>query len=272
MISTLIVISWWSNCLGLKCIEKLKMFLPGRKIIVLQVGKQHAIKEKFSKSLPPDVEEIIYPKNEICSHWRVIEVVVKTILKESEGLWFFDHDVFLMQNATSWLNKMDDILGNSNVSMCLPSYNETHRSGTSPAFWISPVRLPQDTPCFSPLPLKEDQIAKKPFDRYPLHIKLNVPQYDTLMKAAEYLERSNLVSYFDPNSQDLAFNHLGNLNLFAFKNLPDNLKEFFHELNQKYRKFYSDLPPELLNSEDRILLDTIMDTDHTCLNKNIPTV
>ena len=257
MNSPIIVVSWWSNCLALNCIEKLKLYLPGRKIFVIQVGKHKDIIRKFRKLLPPDVEEIIYPDGQLSAHWMVLETVVKTIFKEAEGLWFFDHDVFLTHDATEWINKMDDLFSNTNLCIGLPAKNKTTYSITSPAFWISPVRLPENIPSFSPLPLYYDPIANTPYKRISYKSELIKPQYDTLMKVVENLDEFNRVLYFDANSSDLKFSHLGSVYLFAYDNIPDYLREFISGLAEKYDRFYSVVPSEWLNSEDQILLNAI---------------
>jgi len=49
MRSDYVVISWWSNCLGLTCLDRLIKNINNRKrkIYVIQVGKQEKQKELF---------------------------------------------------------------------------------------------------------------------------------------------------------------------------------------------------------------------------------
>ena len=84
MKSDLVVISWWSNCLGLACLHNLATYTRNRNIYVVQVGKTEQQKERFRPHLPPGVEELPYPPDRSAEDWRVREAVAAEFWPENQ--------------------------------------------------------------------------------------------------------------------------------------------------------------------------------------------
>ena len=135
MRSDLVVVSWWSNCLGLACLSNLVEYTRNRNIYVVQVGKPEEQKERFRALLPSAVEELPYPPNRGAEDWRVRETVARELLGDREGLWFIDHDLFVQEDCEGWLEEMDRRLEGTKLCLCHPS----PRRGpaiTNPTFWL----------------------------------------------------------------------------------------------------------------------------------------
>lgn len=264
MKSSIVVISWWSNCLGLRCLHNICKYTSNRKIYVIQVGKQEPLKVAFRKYLPTNVCELYIPENCPAEHWAVCEWVAKEKLKDSKGLWFFDHDFFLKENCNEWLNKMDAVFVDNKTVLAYPSKNDEF-SITNPAFWISPKQLPKEAPGFSPIPSMVNFMSEKPYGlRKPIR-GLKMPKKDTMVACMEYLNQSGLVTQFSllKGGDDLirfpAFSHLGGLYLFTYLDFPGILYSRVQNLIKSMKAFFKTCPPEWLEIEDPVLLKRIAD-------------
>jgi hypothetical protein len=256
MLSSIVVISWWSNCLGLYAIHKLIEHLPNSKIYVIQTGKNEDLKERFREFLPHEVKELFYPENEPAPHWKVLEFTVKNLLMREEGLWFFDHDTFLLENAETWMYKIERKLKKSKCLMCIAD-RKHYRSLTIPAFWISPRYLPEDMQSFSPFPEYTDPIANKPFIQITTIPNLIMPQKDTLEIFIDGLMTKHQVLTYDLESDFPKHSHLGGLNIFVYRNLPAELKEHGMQTAKKFLQFYKECPDEWLEIEDNTIMEAI---------------
>ncbi len=262
MNSDIVVISWWSNCLGLKCLYNLCDYISNRKIFVIQVGKPEPIKEAFRKYLPAGICELRVPDHYPADHWAICEWVVKEKLKDSEGLWFFDHDFFIEGNGNDWLKRIDAIFAIKKIVLAHPLKKEEF-SITNPAFWIAPKHLPPQAPGFSPIPPLANFMSEKPYaPRKPIR-GLKMPEKDTMVACMEYLRPLGLVFQFNLLGQesDLTrfpdFTHLGGLYLFTYLEFPDILFSRVHNLIKSIEAFFKTCPPEWLEIEDPVLLKRI---------------
>jgi len=263
MQSSIVVISWWSNCLGLYAIQKIVEHIPHAKIYVIQTGKQASLKEKFRKFLPYQAHELIYPENESAAHWKVLEYTINHLLKAEEGLWFFDHDTFLMENAENWMRRMDEQLSISKNLICIADRNH-YKSLTIPAFWVAPCGLDQSLPSFSPLPEISDIEANNPYIQITKIPELRIPQKDTLELFVEELDVRNNVLKFDLELSFPKHHHLGGLNILRYKNLPNELGNIGLETARRFHDFYKLCPKEWITIEDQTILKSIK----TILKKN----
>lgn len=256
MHSSIVVISWWSNCLGLFSIHKLIEHLPSVKIYLIQVGKPDHLKERFREYLPPEVNELFYPENESAQHWRVIEYTVRNLLKEEEGLWFFDHDTFLLDDGRIWINRMDLKFLTSKSIICIAD-RKHNRSFTIPAFWISPKQLPFGIPSFSPFPASVDPVADFPFFPVIDTPDLVRPEKDTLEAAVEKLSSSHSVLTYDLELDFPKHEHLGGLNIFVYKDLPLEVRGYGMQAAERFKKFYEKCPKEWRDIEDCAIFESI---------------
>ena len=133
MKSIIVVISWWSNCMGLKCLDSLKKHVHDYKIIIVQNGKSEKQKDLFRSHMNSGIEEVIYPENEPAEHFCVLEKLINDHFPEEDGIWFVDHDAFLEEPSTEYFKRMDDTLDKNRI--CLLTPNQT--TLTNPAFWIT---------------------------------------------------------------------------------------------------------------------------------------
>ncbi len=263
MKSALVVISWWSNCLGLTCLHRLAQFTHNRPIYVVQVGKPEEQKERFRAYLPPGVEELPYDPDRSAEDWRVREAVARELLADREGIWFIDHDLFFQEDLEPWLEEMDRRFAESNVCLCHPG--PTHRfSITNPAFWLSPLRFPPGMPSFARLPYREDPVASRPYAvRH--SGELSLPDKDTLVAAQEFLQERGLVCCFPTDRADLApdgppfipkCEHIGGL--YTFTTIPQLEPQVLRSWSmicvRSYTAFFAGCPLEWMAIEDPVLL------------------
>lgn len=257
--SRIVVISWWSNTLGLACLRRLTEQTHNRMIHVVQVGKSAEQRERFRQRLPTGVVELDYPEDAPAEHSRVIQQAALSRFAGETGVWFFDHDVLLQAEAESWFAAADVWFNSSPVCLCLhPSPQGL--AVTQPAFWLSPARLPPDVNNFDPIPFQARSESRRP-DLYRNNGELRMPVKDTLMQAADILEPRGQVGYFrlqDEPAVDSALppfpphTHLGGLSLFAGPVLPPTFDDWMRTTVDRFTVFFdssADLDiedPELL--------------------------
>lgn len=266
MKSDLVVISWWSNCLGLTCLHKLVKHTTNRNIYLIQVGKQEEQKKLFRYYMPKDVIELPYDSNLGAEDWQVREAIAGQLLKDHSGLWFFDHDLFVKEDCDAWLNEMDKLFRDMNVCLSHPSLNGGF-SITNPAFWLSPVRFPKEMQSFAPIPRRNSPIANKPYAERQSS-ELLLPQKDTLVVAMEYLNKLGMVSSF-PLKNETRENkapppfpkheHIGSLSIFTWQDLPRHLYGWMARMVEQYNAFYAACAPEWRSIEDPVLKQRIQE-------------
>ena len=264
MRSELVVISWWSNCLGLACLHNLVNYTRDRDIYVVQVGKPEGQKERFRTYLPSTVEELSYPPERPAEDWRVREAVARELLANRDGLWFIDHDLFVLEDCEAWLEEMDRRLERSNVCLCHPS----PRRGpaiTNPAFWLSPVRFPLGMPSFARLPYREEPVVSRPY-ALRQSAALIMPEKDTLVAAMEFLQERGMVCGFPLLGEDRmpdgpapfpCFEHIGGLYTFTGEMPPEALHDWVARCVERFTAFYKVCPREWIAAEDPVLLERL---------------
>ena len=87
MRSSVVVTSWWSNCLALTCLERLSAYAPGRELFVMQAGKSDTQMEKFRAFLPERVTELPYPAHIAADDSAMREYLARVALHGQEGVW-----------------------------------------------------------------------------------------------------------------------------------------------------------------------------------------
>lgn len=153
MRSIIIVSSWWSNCLALTCLHRMAAFASGREIHVIQAGKPDVQMDRFRQFLPQRVTEIPYPAHIGPDDSAMREYLARDAFRERDGVWFFDHDTFLLEPADHFFEATDERFSNSQVCLCtrrpLPGAGVTQ-----PAYWLSPLRWPEGLSSFAPVPFQ----------------------------------------------------------------------------------------------------------------------
>ena len=263
MRSDLVVISWWSNSLGLACLHRLVECTRDRAIFVVQAGKPAEQMERFRAYLPSSVQELAYSPERPGEDWRVREAVACELLADRDGLWFIDHDLFLQQDCEDWLADMDRRLEGTNVSLCHPA-PQRGPSITNPAFWLSPARFPPAMPSFARVPYQEDLVANRPYaPREQRSRPLIMPEKDTLVAVKEFLQERDMVLGFPLVERDRApggpdpfprFEHIGGLYAFTGYLPPEPLHEWAARCVERFSAFYASCPPAWVDIEDPALL------------------
>jgi hypothetical protein len=254
MKSPLVVISWWSNCLGLACLHNLVRYTENRDLYVVQVGKSAMQEERFRDHLPPAVKELPYAAHLPAEHCKVIEAVARDLLCNCDGLWFFDHDLFVFEELESWLVNMDREFERSACSLCHLQPTDGPAM-TSPAFWLSPARLPEGLPGFEPIPYRELEVSRRP-DLFRARTELRMPKKDTLVLVREFLAERDMVCEFSLRSFP-QHDHLGGFYMFAGDIPPDSLYDWTKGRVERFTAFYEACPQEWLEAEDPVLLERL---------------
>ncbi|NWF69121.1 MAG: hypothetical protein HXY40_08545 [Chloroflexi bacterium] len=248
--SRFVIISWWSNCLALACIQRLLAHAPGRPLIVVQAGKSPQQRERLRRALPPGVQELHYPENAPAEHSRVLAAVACDYLRCESGLWFIDHDVFLQAAAADWFAAADQRFAAADTVLCVAAGARQHAI-TQPAFWLSPQRLPAHIACFDPIPFHSGKEAQRP-DLYRFDGALRMPQKDTLVQARDDLAARGQVATY---SDFPAHQHLGGLFMFAGPlDYPPQFHDWMRSTARQFLDFYATCPPHWLALEDPVLL------------------
>jgi hypothetical protein len=268
MRSRIVVISWWSNCLGLTCLNKLATSIQDRSISVVQVGKTPQQADRFREFLPDGIVEIPYPTSEPGDHSRVLNYVIYNHLKGEDGVWFFDHDLFFEANLNRWLGDADDWFSQKDLAFCAPRYDRNTMAITQPAFWISPSRLPTDAVSFDPIPFVPRPEARQP-GSYRGDSELSLPQKDTLVGLKEQLEKAGKFGQFPISEETIPecplhsfpyHTHLSGLYLLAGPPYSNNLRQWTEKTINRLDKFVKSCPPEWLAIEDPELLQRLDET------------
>lgn len=272
--SDLVVISWWSNSLGLVCLHKLVEHTRERSIYVVQAGKPEEQMERFRAYLPPSVEELPYPAERSGEDWRVREAVARELLGGRVGLWFIDHDLFLQEDGESWFEEMDGRFEAADACLCHP-VPRRGPSITNPAFWLSPVRFPPGMPSFARVPYQEDaaatlysqQAAIRPYaPREDRPAALIMPEKDTLVAAMEFLQEQGMVCGFPLTEEDRVpggpapfprYEHIGGLYTFTGGIPPASLHDWLARCVEQFTAFYAACPPEWVGIEDPVLMERL---------------
>lgn len=261
MKSDIVVISWWSNCLGLKCIHNLCQNSSDRKVFVVQTGKQEHLKDAFRKFLPQTVTELFLPPGYSNEHWSVCEWLVKSELSDKEGVWFIDHDLIIYESMNDWLNTMEYVFKEDRI-LFAHNVNNPAGSVTSPLFWISPKLIPKGAPDFAPVPQSTDkEVFLKPFKLFDPLTGLKIPVKDTMVIFADFLRQTNSVKAYDIYGCSPAtfpkFEHPGGLPILVYSNLPDFLLKYAKSLVRNLSGIFNTCPEEWLDIEDPVLLRQI---------------
>ena len=268
--SQIVVISWWSNCLGLASLRRLSQLTHNRKIIVVQAGKSAAQRQLFREHLPAGVSELTYPEDEPAEHSRVIREVCLRLLASAEGVWFIDHDVFMEADCEGWFRAADEWLSSMDACLGLPLRPPTPAI-TQPAFWLSPRRWPASIDTFDPIPFQTQDVSRRP-DLYRNDGDLRMPIKDTLVAARDELQAAGKVAFFPLNPQDAAesplsafpsHSHLGGLFLLAgpvhppaFESWPP-AREWTMKTVNGLAQFFEACPAEWLAIEEPVLLQRL---------------
>ena len=267
----IVVISWWSNCLALACMQRLMQFARDREIVLVQVGKSDEQKKKLRHLLPPGIVELEYPPEPPVEHSRVIRYLVKEALPHEAGLWFFDHDLFLLEATENWLQQVETDLDRSDRVLALPQHEIKTPSITIPLFWVSPMRWPGDLEGFDPVPFNALMSAKHPY-QHRSEFSLRLPRMDTLEQACAFLEEDDSVAHFPMNDHlngnfppFPAHYHLGGLNLFSYaipgsvNELNPGLQKWIQRTTMDFSQFFADCPEDWLAIEDPVLLNRVLE-------------
>jgi hypothetical protein len=274
--SDLVVISWWSNCLGLACLHRLARHTRKRYLYVVQTGKPEAQKERFRSYLPLPVEELPYPPGRGAEDWRVRETVARELLGDRQGVWFIDHDLFIEEDCEGWLDDMDRRFEGSHVCLCHPA-SRRGPAITNPAFWLSPVRFPPGMPGFARLPYQEEPVASRPYAlRQPA--ALIMPEKDTLVAAMEFLEERGMVCGFPLAEQNRMAGepapfprceHLGGLYTFTGEFPPASLRDWAARCVSRFTAFYETCPRAWVEAEDPVLLQRLREFQRVNRQKDV---
>lgn len=261
--SSLVVISWWSNCLGLTCLHNLARFTEDRSIFVVQVGKSESQKVCFRQFLPKNVQELDYPADAPAEHSRVIAHVVRQQLPAAEGVWFVDHDLFIHQNWEPWLKSSDAHCHVLKSCLCLPPA-AAHPAITQPTFWLSPCRFPQNI-SLDPIPFQTWQQSRRP-DLYLYAGALKMPVKDTLVHARDLLQPQGSVSTYSFDNFP-PYSHIGGLFLFAGPPITDSGFQVWQQRTiEQFASFFRSCPAEWLTIEDPTLLHRIHTFQETLID------
>ena len=266
MRSIVVVTSWWSNCLALTCLNWLLEFAPGRRPHVMQAGKSETQMERFRGALPDGVTELAYPAYVLGDDSAMREYLAKDVLRDQEGVWFFDHDAFLTEPADEWFEAADLRFTDSRVCLCTRKPN-AGAGVTQPAYWLSPRRWPAGLSSFAPVPFEPKPYTRRP-DLHRHDGMLVLPRKDTLVQVREELEVLDMTATFPTENDDSAKHflpplprhvHIGGLHLYTGPTRPPaDMPPAFHNWRRhtlmSFDAFFQHCPPDLLALEDPELL------------------
>jgi hypothetical protein len=257
----IVVISWWSNCLGLACVQSLAEQAAGRQVIVTQVGKSEEQKARFRRYLPPGIMELPYPETAPGEHARVLAHLVFEQLHAQPGLWFLDHDTLFHEPIDGWLRAAERRLREDGSCLCLRA-SPQGSSITGPIFWISPERWPPGLRSFDPVPFRVSESARRP-DVFRSDGDMAIPVADTLVQQRDALAARSIVGEVSacspgPAASVLpplpAHTHLGGLWLFSGPVLPAPYVRWMESTASRFAEFFAACPPEWRAIEDATLL------------------
>lgn len=277
MKSTVVVVSWYSSCLGLRCIHELHRLLPARDIYVIQTGKTADQRRQFRRLLPSGVRSIPYPAVSDGQHGAVLDYTIRKALPDAEGVWFVDHDIYNIEKSLPrWIESMERRVKRSRVCLSVPRPRNMNEPLTIPFFWISPRRLPQQTPSLVSVPSFRDSVSHKRLHNRPWAKgsfdssgQFGQPEKDTLWAALEYLKKRKLTATFQRRKRWWLPHHmniprhshfggiwaLGGLYEIDRKKAPEELRLFVRAKAAQFLHFFNECPQEWQASENPVLLD-----------------
>jgi hypothetical protein len=264
--SQIVVVSWWSNCLGLACLARLAQYASQRELIYVQVGKSKESQERFRRLAPRQARERLYPEGAPAEHSRVIQAIALGEMCAEYGVWFVDHDFLAGADMGSWLDTADELFSQFPICLCTAA-GDYKQAITQPLFWLSPARWPEGTPGIDPVPFQARPSARRP-GLYRHRGEMQIPLKDTLVKAYEELAGKGLVGEIAGGCRRRAglppapvrlprlpaHTHLGGLYLLAGPVLPGAYQEWMRATVRKFRAFFAACPPDWLQAEDPELL------------------
>lgn len=260
MKSVVVVTSWWSNCLALHCLHTLSARVADRPIFVMQAGKSARQMELFRQFLPAGVVELHYPSHLAADDSRMREYLALTVLADTEGAWFLDHDMAFLGPYEPWLRQADTYFGDAGGCIAVGA----PRRGfgvTQPAYWLSPARWPRDVASFDPIPFHEKPHARRP-DLFCHDGELVKPEKDTLVQAYEELRARGLALTFPLTTDEArqhalpafpSHTHIGGIHLYTGPVTDARFAGWFEHTVNHFARFYASCPPEWLAIEDPAL-------------------
>ncbi|MFH0878831.1 MAG: hypothetical protein V2A34_03885 [Lentisphaerota bacterium] len=266
MESSIVVTSWWSNCLALTSLRQLVAFAPGRKLYVMQAGKSDLQMARFRALLPGQVTELHYPPHLLTDDSPMREYLAREVFRSSEGVWFVDHDTFFLAGISAWLDAADAIFDSRNICIC----TRTPHLGagvTQPAYWLSPGKWPQGLSSFDPIPFQPKPYTRRP-DLHRHKESLAIPGKDTLVQVWEELEARQMAGTF-PLEEEPAGNHLlpafpshqhlGGLHVYTGwvqppASMPQAFFDWRRHVVSRFEEFFQSCPPEWMEIEEPELL------------------
>ncbi len=261
MQSVVVVTSWWSNCLALRCLQLLAQFAAGRSLYVMQAGKSASQMQRFRKFLPHGVQELHYPQHLAPDDSRMREYLAREALRDVEGAWFIDHDTFILAPAEAWFAQADASFSKSDICLC----TGIPRAGpglTQPAYWLSPRRWPPNLSSFDPVPFQVKEYCRRP-DLHRPDGPMTIPGKDTLVQVAEELAAVHKVGTFPLTPQVAArhalpsfpaHQHLGGIHLYTGPLGPAADPEWVRHTVTVFDRFFSDCSSAWLANEEPELL------------------
>lgn len=261
MKSILVVTSWWSNCLALRCLHDLVAHTQARAIFVMQAGKSPTQMQRFREHIPTDVTELHYPEHLAADDSRMREYLALTVLRDEMGAWFIDHDTFFHEACEPWLRRADRTFAQSNHCLCIGLPREGGGI-TQPAYWLSPARWPEGLSSFDPIPFWEKALSRRP-DLHYHSGDLIMPQKDTLVQVRDELAIRGLVGSF-PLTHEAAsrhvlppfpvHTHIGGIYLYTGPVLDSRFEAWMRYTVKQFDRFFASCPPEWLAVEEPELL------------------
>lgn len=250
MRSELVVVSWWANCLALRCLHCLVAATEKRQIHFVQVGKSSEQRERFRRLVPAETNELEYDEELAGEHSKVLAHLVNGALRDSLGVWFVDHDLFFTSGTEEWLSRLDARLGDSRV--CLARKHPSGPAITSPLLWISPRRLPSSIPSFDPVPFRASRASRRP-DLYLARASPRMPTQDTLVAVELHLRAQGLAQTFD-EAELPEHQHLGGLYALALDRAQELPQEWLRASVVRHRDFLESCPSTWQRAEDPALV------------------
>lgn len=258
--SAIVVISWWSNCLGLRCLERLLPRRGAGTVYFIQAGKTADEMAQFRRLSPAAAVELSLPDGAPADHGRVIAHVARVALGGLPGVLFLDHDVFLSGDLGGWLAAIEERLGREGRRLCVPA-PAGRLSLTSPAFWLSPARWPAGL-SFDPIPFAPRPEARAPGVALSDDL-LRLPLKDTLCAAVEALAATGGLATYPTRPGEAeagglpafpAHEHLGGLSLLTLKSVPRGYETWARDVVGRLTRFYQSCPEAWRRAEAAVLL------------------
>jgi hypothetical protein len=259
--SSIVVTSWWSNCLALASLHRLVDLGCERELYVVHAGKSAEQMARFRALMPRGVVELMYPEDLPADDSPMREYIALTLMRQAGGVWFVDHDTFFEAPHEPWFAEADRWFNESDNCLCIGE----PRGGpgvTQPAYWLSPVRWPSGLSSFDPIPFKEKAYVRRP-DLHRHDGGLIMPIKDTLGQVRDELLARGLAATY-PLTGDAAMTHalspfpehahLGGIHLYTGPaNLP-GLDAWTRSTVSRFEQFFASCPADWLEVEDPELL------------------